>query len=102
MLKNLSLSLKLALLPAIAVLGLLLFVGFATSQLSNNDQRLNTLEQDNYPTLEKADAAIFKYSPVVASSDRRTGLSGVGCCLILVSVSFMVSGPVLEYHGEYH
>lgn len=62
MLKNLSLSLKLALLPTIAVLGLLLFVAFATSQLSNNDQRLNTLEQSNYPTLEKADAAIFKFS----------------------------------------
>lgn len=59
MLKNLSLSLKLTLLPAIALLGLLLFVVYTALQLSHNDQRLLALESTSYPTLERADAAIF-------------------------------------------
>ena len=67
MLKNLSLTLKLALLPAVALLGLLLYVGYNSQQLSNNDSRLVELETHSYPTLEKTDAVIFGYSenPVV-------------------------------------
>ncbi len=53
MLKNLSLTLKLALLPAVALLGLLLYVGYNSQQLSNNDSRLVELETHSYPTLEK-------------------------------------------------
>ena len=44
MLKNLSLTLKLALMPAVALLGLLLYVGYNSQQLSNNDSRLVELE----------------------------------------------------------
>ncbi|TIH11020.1 HAMP domain-containing protein [Pseudomonas leptonychotis] len=62
MLKNLSLTLKFSLLPAIALLGLLLFVGYTSLQLANNDVRLVTLETHSFPTLEKADAVIFQYS----------------------------------------
>lgn len=62
MLKNLSLTLKFLLLPAIALLGLLLFVAFTSLQLANNDERLVTLETNSFPTLEKADAVIFQYS----------------------------------------
>ncbi|MGY8832017.1 MAG: methyl-accepting chemotaxis protein [Pseudomonadales bacterium] len=62
MLKNLSLTLKFLLLPAIALLGLLLFVGYTSLQLANNDVRLVTLETNSFPTLEKADAVIFQYS----------------------------------------
>ena len=40
MLKNMSLTFKLALLPAVAIIGLLLFVGFTYKQLSTNDERL--------------------------------------------------------------
>lgn len=60
--KNLSLTLKLSLLPAVALLGLLLFVGYTSLQLSNNDSRLVTLETHSFPTLEKADAVIFQFS----------------------------------------
>jgi len=56
MLKNLSLTLKLSLLPAVALLGLLLFVGYTSIQLSANDKRLVTLETHSFPSLEKADA----------------------------------------------
>ena len=66
MLKNLSLSLKLTLLPAIALLGLLLFVVYTALQLSHNDQRLLALESTSYPTLERADAAIFQFSRLPA------------------------------------
>ena len=62
MLNNLSLTLKLSLLPAVALLGLLLFVGYNAQQLSNNDTRLVMLETHSYPTLEKADAVIFQFS----------------------------------------
>ncbi|CAN7327419.1 methyl-accepting chemotaxis protein [Pseudomonas sp. LjRoot71] len=62
MLKNLSLTLKFLLLPAIALLGLLLYVGYTSLQLANNDVRLVTLETNSFPTLEKADAVIFQYS----------------------------------------
>src|SRR3989338_8960179 len=64
MLKNLSLTLKLSLLPAVALLGLLLFVGYNAQQLSNNDTRLVMLETHSYPTLEKADAVIFQFSRI--------------------------------------
>lgn len=62
MFKNMSLTFKLALLPAVAIIGLLLFVGFTYKQLSTNDERLVLLESRSYPTLEKADAAIFQFS----------------------------------------
>ncbi len=62
MLKNLSLTLKFLLLPAIALLGLLLYVGYTSLQMANNDVRLVTLETHSFPTLEKADAVIFQYS----------------------------------------
>ena len=74
MLKNLSLTLKLALLPAVALLGLLLYVGYNSQQLSNNDSRLVELETHSYPTLEKTDAVIF---PVLAHS--RTAQQRGGC-----------------------
>ena len=64
MLKNLSLTLKLALLPAVALLGLLLYVGYNSQQLSHNDSRLVELETHSYPTLEKADAVIFQFSRI--------------------------------------
>ena len=66
MLKNLSLTLKFLLLPAIALLGLLLYVGYTSLQLANNDVRLVTLETHSFPTLEKADAVIFQFSRVPA------------------------------------
>ncbi len=62
MLKNLSLSLKLSLLPAVALLGLLLFVVYTSLQLSANDNRLVALETNSFPTLEKADAVNFQFS----------------------------------------
>jgi methyl-accepting chemotaxis protein len=62
MLKNLSLTLKLSLLPAVALIGLLLFVGYTSVQLSANDARLDTLETHSFPTLEKADAVNFQFS----------------------------------------
>ena len=62
--KNLSLTLKLSLLPAVALLGLLLYVGYNSLQLANNDRRLLTLENNSFPTLEKADAVIFQFSRI--------------------------------------
>ncbi|UUY09791.1 methyl-accepting chemotaxis protein [Pseudomonas sp. J452] len=62
MLKNLSLTLKLSLLPAVALCGLLLYVGYSSLQLADNDVRLVTLETHSFPTLEKADAVIFQFS----------------------------------------
>lgn len=62
MLKNLSLSYKLYLAPAIALLGLVLFVIYTSTQLAATDKRLVSLEIHSYPTLEKADAIIFQFS----------------------------------------
>ncbi|MBB1518236.1 methyl-accepting chemotaxis protein [Aquipseudomonas guryensis] len=62
MLKNLSLTLKLSLLPAVALCGLLLYVGYSSLQLADNDVRLVALETHSFPTLEKADAVIFQFS----------------------------------------
>lgn len=62
MLKNLSLTLKFLLLPAIALIGMLLFVAYTYWQLANNDVRLVTLETNTFPILEKTDAALFQYS----------------------------------------
>ncbi len=62
MLKNLSLTLKLSLAPAVALLGLVLFVGYTSSQLSATDKRLLYLETHSYPALANADAAIFQFS----------------------------------------
>ncbi|WP_193073410.1 methyl-accepting chemotaxis protein [Pseudomonas sp. FME51] len=62
MLKNLSLNLKLAMPPAVAMLGLVLYVAYTSLQLSVTDNRLESLESQSYPTLEKADAVIFQFS----------------------------------------
>lgn len=64
MLKNISLIFKLSLPPAVALIGLLLFVAYTAFQLDNNDVRLVTLEERSYPTLENADAVIFHFSRV--------------------------------------
>ncbi|WP_313239694.1 methyl-accepting chemotaxis protein [Stutzerimonas kunmingensis] len=64
MLKNLPLTLKLALAPAVAILGLVLFVGYTSLQLSATDKRLVQLETHSYPILEKADAVIFQFSRI--------------------------------------
>ncbi|SDI46354.1 MULTISPECIES: methyl-accepting chemotaxis protein [Pseudomonas] len=62
MLKKLSLSVKLSLSPVVALLGLLLFVVYTSVQLAGNDRRLDTLERNSLPALEKADAANFQFS----------------------------------------
>ena len=62
MLKNLSLTLKLSLLPTFALLGLLLVVVYTSVQLAANDAHLDTLENNSFPTLEKADAVNFQFS----------------------------------------
>jgi len=64
MFKNLSLTAKLSLVPAVALLGLILYVGYTSLQLSATDSRLETLESQSYPTLEKADAVIFQFSRI--------------------------------------
>lgn|GEM_PF-72285 len=64
MLKNLPLTFKLSLAPAVAILGLVLFVGYTSFQLSATDSRLHALETHSYPVLERADAAIFQFSRV--------------------------------------
>lgn len=64
MFKNLSLTAKLSLVPAVALLGLILYVGYTSLQLSATDSRLQMLESQSYPTLEKADAVIFQFSRV--------------------------------------
>ncbi|WOC79514.1 HAMP domain-containing methyl-accepting chemotaxis protein [Stutzerimonas frequens] len=66
MLKNLSLTAKLSLVPAVALLGLVLYVVYTSLQLSATDSRLVQLETRSYPTLEKADAVIFQFSRVPA------------------------------------
>lgn len=62
MLTKKSLTLKLSVMPAVALLGLLVFVGYTSSQLSSTDARLFELENGSYPTLEKSDAVIFQFS----------------------------------------
>jgi methyl-accepting chemotaxis protein len=62
MLTKKSLTLKLSVMPAVALLGLLLFVGYTSSQLSSTDARLFELENGSYPTLEKSDVVIFQFS----------------------------------------
>src|SRR5690606_39668334 len=64
MLKNLPLTLKLSLAPAVAILGLVLYVGYTSFQLSATDSRLQALETRRYPVLERADAAIFQFSRI--------------------------------------
>jgi methyl-accepting chemotaxis protein len=64
MFRHFSLTLKLALLPAVALLGMLLFVSFTGYKLAANDERLVSLETQRYPTLEKADAVLFQFSRV--------------------------------------
>ena len=64
MLKNLPLTIKLSLAPAVAILGLILFVGYTSFQLSSTDARLQALETRSYPVLERADAAIFQFSRI--------------------------------------
>ena len=61
MLKNLSLTLKFLLLPAIALLGLLLFVGYTSLQLANNDVRLVT-QADRRQELDAWRSAIQRYA----------------------------------------
>ncbi|HDS1045987.1 MULTISPECIES: methyl-accepting chemotaxis protein [Pseudomonas] len=62
MFKNIPLTLKLFLPPAIALFGMLLFVGYTAVQLDDNDNRLVSLEKQRYPTLEAADNVIFQFS----------------------------------------
>ena len=64
MFKAISLTLKLSLPPAVALIGLLLFVGYTTRQLDDNDSRLLTLEKQSYPTLEIADKVNFQFSRI--------------------------------------
>ena len=64
MFKNFSLTSKLSLVPAVALLGLILYVGYTSLQLSATDSRLVMLETQSYPTLEKADAVIFQFSRI--------------------------------------
>ncbi len=64
MFKNFSLTTKLLLVPAVALFGLILYVGYTSLQLSATDSRLVTLEKQSYPTLEKADAVIFQFSRI--------------------------------------
>src|SRR3546814_3412186 len=66
MLKNPSLTAKLSLVPAVALVGLVLYVVYTSLQLSATDSRLVLLETRSYPTLEKADAVIFQFSRVPA------------------------------------
>ncbi|WP_263264716.1 methyl-accepting chemotaxis protein [Pseudomonas sp. RIT-PI-S] len=66
MARQLSLTIKFSMLPAVALTGLLLFVGFTYVQLSANDQRLLEVENQSYPTLEKADAVLFQFSRIPA------------------------------------
>ncbi|WP_150304692.1 methyl-accepting chemotaxis protein [Pseudomonas saliphila] len=62
MLKNLSLVYKLALAPAIALLGLVAYVGYTSVQLTTVDSRLVALEANSYPVLERSDAVLFQFS----------------------------------------
>ena len=64
MFKNFSLTAKLSLVPAIALLGLILYVGYTSLQLSATNSRLVSIETQSYPTLEKTDAVIFQFSRI--------------------------------------
>ena len=64
MFKNFSLTAKLSLVPAVALLGLILYVGYTSLQLSATDSRLVSIETQSYPTLEKTDAVIFQFSRI--------------------------------------
>lgn len=57
-----SLTLKLSLVPALALSGLILFVGHTSLQLAETNERLRVLESRSYPTLEQSDAVIFQFS----------------------------------------
>ncbi|MGP3791560.1 methyl-accepting chemotaxis protein [Pseudomonas sp. B392_1p] len=79
MLENFSLSYKLYLVPIIALLGLVLFVSYTSTELSATDRRLVALETHSYPMLENSDAVIFQFSRVpemlnsaVAASEKST------------------------------
>ena len=60
--KSLSLTAKLLLVPAVALLGLILFVGYTSLQLAETNNRLQRLESRSYPILEQSDAVIFQFS----------------------------------------
>jgi methyl-accepting chemotaxis protein len=79
MLKNLSLTYKLALAPALALLGLLVYVAYTFIQLSSVDDQLVSLEEESYPILERADAVLFQFSrlPGVFNSAVTTAEVGV-------------------------
>ncbi|QJD59358.1 methyl-accepting chemotaxis protein [Pseudomonas sp. gcc21] len=62
MLKNFSLTYKLAIAPAIALAGLIAYVVYSSLQLTVIDSRLDALERVSYPTLETADAILFQFS----------------------------------------
>ncbi len=62
MFKSLSLTAKLSLVPAVALLGLILFVGHTSLQLAETNDRLLVLESRSYPILEQSDAVIFQFS----------------------------------------
>ena len=79
MFKNLSLTAKLSLVPAVALFGLVLYVGYTSLQLSATDSRLVSIETQSYPTLEKADAVIFQFSrvPGLLNNAVAAGESGI-------------------------
>lgn len=79
MLKDLPLTYKLALAPALALLGLLVYVVYTFNQLSSVDARLVALETHSYPILENADRILFQFSrlPGIYNSAVSTGELGV-------------------------
>ncbi|MDT8429306.1 MAG: methyl-accepting chemotaxis protein [Pseudomonadales bacterium] len=62
MFKNLPLAWKFSLLPLLTGAGFLLFVAYTYIQLSDNNQRLQSLERRIYPVLESTDEVIFSFS----------------------------------------
>ncbi len=79
MFKNFSLTAKLSLVPAVALFGLVLYVGYTSLQLSATNSRLVSIETQSYPTLEKADAVIFQFSrvPGLLNNAVAAGESGI-------------------------
>ncbi|WP_407293047.1 methyl-accepting chemotaxis protein [Stutzerimonas zhaodongensis] len=79
MFNNFSLTAKLSLVPAVALLGLILYVGYTSLQLSATDSRLVSIETQSYPTLEKTDAVIFQFSriPGLLNNAVAAGESGI-------------------------
>src|SRR5690606_2314432 len=69
---------KLALAPALALLGLLVYVAYTFNQLSSVDARLVALETHSYPVLESADTVLFQFSrlPGIFNSAVSTGELG--------------------------